>query len=45
MIPCLISGWLTKDGQNLFSGKTDTGLKATDGNANFTALTALVTTP
>lgn len=43
MTPCLILGWLTKDGQEPFSGKTDTGLKATDGNPNFTTLAAQIT--
>jgi hypothetical protein len=42
MTPCLIQSWLTKDGLNPFSGKTDTGLKATDGKAAFLTLAALV---
>jgi hypothetical protein len=42
MIQQLIFGWLTKDGEEAFSGKTDAGLKATTGNPNFTALAAMV---
>lgn len=36
-------GWFTKDSEEPFSGKADAGLKAMDGNPNFTALAVAVT--
>lgn len=40
----IIVGWLTKDGEELFSGKVDAGLKDMTGNPNFASLAAAVTT-
>jgi hypothetical protein len=42
MTNSLIFGWLTKDGEELFSGKADAGIKAMTGNSNFTALASAV---
>lgn len=36
-------GWLTKDNEDMFSGKVGAGLNATDGNTYFTSLAAAVT--
>lgn len=36
-------GWLTKYGEEPFSGTVDAGLQGTDGNPNYTALAAAVT--
>jgi len=43
MILSLIYGWLTKDAEEVFSGKVDAGIKATKGNPNFTTLASQVT--
>lgn len=33
-----VTGWMTKDNEEVFNGKVDTGLKSTTGNDNFTKL-------
>ena len=43
MISQTIVGWLTKAGQELFSGKVDAGLKDMTGNTHFTTLASAVT--
>jgi hypothetical protein len=43
MLPQLIFGWLTKDGEGQFSGKVSAGIQGMTGNTNFTTLAAAVT--
>jgi hypothetical protein len=43
MIISVLFGWLTKDGQEAFSGKVDAGIQAMTGNTNYTTLASAVT--
>jgi hypothetical protein len=43
MLTQLLFGWLTKDGQEQFSGTMSTGIQGTTGNTYYTALAAAVT--
>jgi hypothetical protein len=43
MLTQLLFGWLTKDGEEQFSGTVSTGIQGMTGNTNFTTLAAAVT--
>jgi hypothetical protein len=43
MLSQLLFGWLTKDGEEQFSGKMSAGIQGTTGNTYYTALAAAVT--